>query len=124
MTNAQANRGSPQADRASSRLSISSSRCESKRSAFVVPAHLQSSPEFFVRHVQIPLSLLNARVSEHQLDNPDIDAVSQEATGAFVPEVVPAEVDLAELLAVPLRAGAGWSRLHAAPEEPQRFQAV
>jgi hypothetical protein len=28
---------------------------ESKWSAFVVPAHLQSSPEFFVRDVQVAL---------------------------------------------------------------------
>ena len=48
----------------------SGSRCESKRSAVVVPAHLQSSPEFFVRHVQVALRLLNAGVSKHQLDDP------------------------------------------------------
>ena len=30
----------------------------------VDPAHLQTSPEFFVRHVQIALRLLNARVTQ------------------------------------------------------------
>src|SRR6185436_4290746 len=51
----------------------SASRCKAKRSAFVVPAHLQSSPEFFVRHVQVALRLLNARVPEHQLNDADVD---------------------------------------------------
>jgi hypothetical protein len=93
------------ADRASSRrLSISRSRCESKRSAFVVPAHLQSSPHFLVGHVQVALRLLDARVSEHQLNDADVDAVREQAARAFVPQVVPAEVDLFELLPIPLRA--------------------
>jgi hypothetical protein len=48
---------------------------ESKRSAFVIPAHPQSSPEFLVRDVQVPLRLHDARVSEHQLDDANIDAV-------------------------------------------------
>jgi len=32
-------------------------------------------------------------VAEHQLDDPDVDAVRKEPAGAFVPEVVPAEID-------------------------------
>ena len=40
-------------------------------------------------------------MTEHQLDDPDIDAVGQQPAGAFVPEVVPAEIDVPELLAIP-----------------------
>ena len=48
--------------------------------------------------VQIALRLLNARVSEHELNDPNVDAVSQQTTGAFVSQVVPAEVDSSQLL--------------------------
>ena len=56
---------------------------------------LTSSPllHFLVRHVQVALRLLNARVAEHQLDDADVDAVRQQAARAFVPQVVPAEID-------------------------------
>jgi len=91
-----------QADRASTqRLSISCSRGETKGSAFVVPAHLQSFPQFLVRDVQVPLGLLNAGVAEHQLDHTNVHAVGQQATRALMPEVVPAEVDQLEPLAIP-----------------------
>jgi hypothetical protein len=39
------------------------------------------------------LGLLHARVAEHQLDDADVDTVSQQSACAFVPEVVPAEID-------------------------------
>src|SRR2546425_13289839 len=80
-------------DTRSEKQGRSASRCKSKRSAFVVPAHLQSSPEFFVRHVQIALSLLNAGVAEHQLNDSDVYAIRQQSTRSFVPQVVPVEVD-------------------------------
>jgi hypothetical protein len=87
----------------------------------VSPAHLQSSSEFFVRHVQIALRLLNAGVSEHQLDDPDVHAIGQEATRAFVPQVVPSQIDLSQLLLVLLDAlGSALQRV-AVGEELQRF---
>ena len=79
----------------------SGSRCESKRSAFVVPAHLQSSPEFFIRYVQVALRLQDARVAEHQLDDPNVDAIRQEPARPFVSEVVPTEIDPLKLLTIP-----------------------
>jgi hypothetical protein len=36
-------------------------------------------------------------MTEHQLDRADIDAVRQEAAGAFVAQIVPVEVDLLQL---------------------------
>jgi hypothetical protein len=42
-------------------------------------------------------------VSEHQLNDPDIDAVREQPTRALVAQVVPAEVDLLELFSIPLR---------------------
>ncbi len=47
------------------------------------------------------LRLLNARVAEHQLDDPNVDAVRQEPARAFVSEVVPAEIDPLKLLTIP-----------------------
>jgi len=55
----------------------SASRRQAKRSAFVLPAHFQSSPEFFVGHVQVALRLLDAGVSEQQLNDADVDAVGE-----------------------------------------------
>ena len=62
---------------------------------------LQSSPEFFVRDVQVALRLHDARVAEHQLNDADVDAVGMQPAGAFVPQVVPAEIDPLELLTIP-----------------------
>ena len=47
------------------------------------------------------LGLLHARVAEHQLDDADVDAAGEQSRGAFVAQVVPVEIDLSELLAVP-----------------------
>src|ERR1700720_4469807 len=91
---------------------------QSQQSAAVVPAHLQSLPEFLVRHVQVALRLLHARVSEHQLNDPDVDAIREESTRAFVPQVVPVEVDSLQLLSVPCCSRACWLRLDAVREKP------
>jgi hypothetical protein len=100
-------------------LSISASRYESKRSAFVVPAHLQSSPEFLGRYVQVTVRLLDARVPQHQLDDADVDAVGEQPAGAFLPQVVPAEIDPLELLSGPCGAFAARLRLVAVREQLQ-----
>ena len=42
-------------------------------------------------------------MSEHQLNDADVDAVREQATGALVAQVVPAKIDLLELFAIPLR---------------------
>jgi hypothetical protein len=41
-------------------------------------------------------------VSEHQLNDADVDAVREQAARAFVPQVVPAEIDPFELFPIPL----------------------
>jgi hypothetical protein len=65
---------------------------------------LTSSPLLLlIGHVQMPLRLLNAGLSEHQLDDADVDTVGQEATGPFVPKIMPAEINPLELFAVLLR---------------------
>jgi hypothetical protein len=46
----------------------------------------------------MPLSLLDIGVPQHQLNRADVDAVGQEAAGAFGPQVVPAQVDLANAM--------------------------
>ena len=43
---------------------------------------------------------LNARVSEHQLNDADVHAVRQQPAGALVTQVVPVQVDLPQLLAI------------------------
>jgi hypothetical protein len=97
-------------------LSISGSCSESKRSAFVVPAHFQSPPQFFIGHIQVALRLLNARVAEHQLNDADVDTVGQQSAGAFVSEIVPAQVDPLQLLTIPLGTFPRWSWLDAMRE--------
>ena len=42
-------------------------------------------------------------MSEHQLNDADVDAVREQAARAFVPQVVPAEIDPFELFPIPLR---------------------
>src|SRR6188508_1211370 len=59
-------------DNPETKLGRSASRRQAKRSAFVLPAHLQPSPHFFVGHVQVALRLLDARVPEHQLNDADV----------------------------------------------------
>ena len=44
-------------------------------------------------------------MSEHQLDDADVDAVRQEPAGAFVTQVVPVQIDLAQLGAIDASAG-------------------
>jgi hypothetical protein len=62
------------------------------------------------------LRLLNARVSEHQLNDADGDAVREQPARAFVARVVPAKIDPLELFSVPLRALPSWLGLNAVRE--------
>jgi hypothetical protein len=39
------------------------------------------------------------------LDDPDVDAVRQQAAGALVPQIVPVQIDLPHLLAIDPSAG-------------------
>jgi hypothetical protein len=77
-------------------------RCQFERPTLILPTHLQSSAQFFIGHIQVALRLLNARVSEHQLDDADVDAVGKQPTCAFMPQVVPPQIDVLQLLCVPV----------------------
>ena len=44
-------------------------------------------------------------MAEHELDRADVHSVAQEPTGALVPEIVPVQVDLSELLAIDTSTG-------------------
>ena len=46
-------------------------------------------------------------MAEHQLNDADVDAIGEEATRAFVPQVVPSQIDLSQLLLV-LLDGRPW----------------
>jgi len=48
----------------------------------------------------VALRLRHARTPERQLDGADVDAVRQEAAGAFVTEVVAMQIDLPEFLEI------------------------
>jgi hypothetical protein len=87
----------------------------------VFPAHLQSSSKFFIGHIQVTLRLLDARMAEHQLNDPDVHAVGQEATGTLVPEVMPSEIDAPQSLLVPLDTLLARLWLEAVGKELQRF---
>jgi hypothetical protein len=60
-------------------------------------------------------------VAQHQLDDADVHAVSQEPAGALVSEVVPAEIDPPQLLPVPLAACPAAPRLPAVRQQPKRL---
>ena len=82
----------PDADRPRQRAATAWNRQLGKR----LPGSTTSqppSPQFFVGYVQVALRLLNAGMAEHQLDDADVDAVREESTRAFVPQVVPAQID-------------------------------
>jgi hypothetical protein len=46
------------------------------------------------------LRLLNARVAEHQLNDPNVDAVRQQSARALVTQVMPTDVDSAQMLLI------------------------
>jgi hypothetical protein len=75
--------------------------------AAALPNPCHRLPKFFVCDVEVPLSLLDVRVSEHQLDRTDVDAVGQEPAGAFVAEVMPMQVDLPQLAPIDASTGPG-----------------
>ena len=58
-------------------------------------------------------------MSEHQLDDANVDAVGEQPAGAFVPQVVPPQVDALELLTVPDSPGATGLGLVAVGQELQ-----
>jgi len=60
--------------------------------------------------------LLDAALSEHQLNDPDVDAFREQAARAFVPQVVPAEIDPFELFSIPLRSLSSGLRFDAVRE--------
>src|SRR5260221_2008520 len=68
---------------------------------------LHRLPQFLVRHVQIPLGRLEIRVTQQKLNRPKIQAARQPAAGGLMPEVVPVQIDVRELLAIdpPTRPG-------------------
>ena len=43
-------------------------------------------------------------MAEHELNDPNVDAIGEQSASAFMPEVVPAEIDPLKLLAVPRNA--------------------
>jgi hypothetical protein len=61
---------------------------------------------------------LDVGVTEHQLDGADIDAVRQQAAGAFVTQIVPVQVDLLQL--GPVDPNAGFSVLRVGAGDDQR----
>jgi hypothetical protein len=59
----------------------------------------------------LPSTRTPAGVSEHQLNDTDVDAVREQAARAFVPQVVPAEIDPLEPGSSELMAGEDCARL-------------
>ena len=50
-------------------------------------------------------------MSQHQLDDSNVDAVGKQPAGAFVPQVVPAQIDSLKLFAIPFHAFLSGPRL-------------
>ena len=57
-------------------------------------------PQRFVRHVQIPLGRLEVCVTQQKLNRPQVKAARQPTAGGLVPQIVPVQIDLRELLAI------------------------
>lgn len=60
-------------------------------------------------------------MTEHQLDDADVDAVGEEPAGALVSKIVPAQVDAAQLLAIPGHPFSARLRLVVVGQELQRL---
>jgi len=60
-------------------------------------------------------------VAEHQATHPNVDTIGEQSASAFMPEVVPAEIDPLKLLAVPLSALSAGLWLDAKCEQPECF---
>ncbi|MEX2270005.1 MAG: hypothetical protein WD690_00950 [Vicinamibacterales bacterium] len=55
-------------------------------------------------------------MSEHQLNDPEVDAVGQQPAGAFVSEIVPSQIDALQLRTIPLGTLSARSRCDALSE--------
>src|SRR5579862_2304175 len=60
-------------------------------------------------------------MAQHQLNDPNVDAVCKQPTRALVPEVVPPQVDSSQLLLVPCQAFLSRSWFDAVRQELQRL---
>ena len=60
-------------------------------------------------------------MSEHQLNDPDVDAVREKPARAFVTQVVPVQIDLSQLLAIDASSGLGALRFVAVCDQQERF---
>ena len=63
-------------------------------------------------------------MAEHQLDDANVDAVGQQSARAFVPEVMPAEIDPLKLFTIPRGTFPRRSRLDAVGQSRSVSQAV
>ena len=61
------------------------------------------------------------KVVAYLMGHANVDAVRQQAAGAFVPQIVPMQVDLPELGAINTRARLFTCRVVTARDEQQRF---
>jgi hypothetical protein len=77
--------------------------------------------KFFIGDVQVPLRLLDVGVPEHQLNRANVHSVAQEAAGPFVTEVMPVQVDLAQLGAIDAGTGFRARDVVAVREQQQGF---
>lgn len=56
--------------------------------------------QLLVGHVQVPLRGLEVGVAEEELNRAQIQPLREPAAGGLVPQVVPVQIDLCELLAI------------------------
>ena len=85
------------------------------------PHASQRLPHLLVRDVQVSLRRFDVGMSEHQLDDPDVNAVREKPARAFMTQVVPVQVDLPQLLALDSSSGPGAFRFVAVRDQQERF---
>ena len=82
---------------------------------------LHRLPQLLVRHVQIPLSRLEVCMTQQKLNRPQIQAAGQPTTSRLVPQIVPVQFDLRQLLAIHPSPRSCSCRLDAMSQQHERF---
>jgi hypothetical protein len=88
--------------------------------SFSVPQFLlHRCPQLLVGHVQISLRRLEVSMPEKQLNRSQVETLGQPAAGRFVPQIMPVQVNIGELLAVHAAVRARARRLNAVRQQNQ-----
>lgn len=78
-------------------------------------------PQLLIRDIEITLCGLQVCVAEQQLNRAEVQTFGQPSAGRLVPEVVPMEIDLGEMLAIHAAVRARARRLDTVSDQYERL---